>query len=199
MQEPHFDLHQFYNPHARPVSASTHLSYEDYWRMSTRTHKQSNMRRLPTPEWALDDLKLREVLVRFLEHRAYGYAVQKTSGSLAERIMVAQAEISLRRKQKTAALKELHKEYMALLGKNHKAPARRKVLDVQIENIDTFLSTTARDGGLAKAAAVVVLYHRCRLDSVGVGQQLNLKPNHVRQLLYRLAVIARKLGYENPA
>ncbi len=195
-QEPHFDPYQFYKSYARPVSALTRLDWTDFLDgMHVHTHKQSHDRRLPTPEWALRDDFLREVLVRFLEKRAWCNAAQKGNRSLplAQRIQNAQKAIAAQREKKTAALKRLCKEYAALLGKNGDGAARRWQLDIQIEALDTFLGTTVRDGGLALTAAVVVLYYRVGFDSVGVGTVLNLKPNHVRQLLYRLNRVAQQL------
>src|SRR5258708_2851039 len=77
-QTVHFDLHQFFCPHHVPVHAvktaegwdTTGISFEDYARMGVRSHKPCNERRLPTPNWALNDSKLRSLLVRFFENRA---------------------------------------------------------------------------------------------------------------------------------
>lgn len=58
--------------------------------------------------------------------------------------------------------------------------------EVEIEGLDTFLRYTERDGGAGVIAAVVYLYYRAGMDSVGVGEELGLKPPHVRQILWRL-------------
>ena len=62
---------------------------------------------------------------------------------------------------------------------------RKKILTVEIEGIDTYLRIT-KSGGADIIAAIVYLYYRTDLDSVGVGNELGLKPPHVRQTLWRL-------------
>lgn len=62
---------------------------------------------------------------------------------------------------------------------------RRHDLEMQIENIDTYLRIH-RGGGTDVVAAVVYLYYRAGMDSVGVGAELGLKPPHVRTTLFRL-------------
>lgn len=62
---------------------------------------------------------------------------------------------------------------------------RKKILAVEIEGIDTYLRIT-KNGGADIIAAIVYLYYRTELDSVGVGNELGLKPPHVRQTLWRL-------------
>lgn len=63
---------------------------------------------------------------------------------------------------------------------------------IEIEGIDTFLRYT-QTGGAGVVAAIVWLYYRVGMDSVGVGAELGLKPPHVRQTLWRLHETARKM------
>lgn len=58
-------------------------------------------------------------------------------------------------------------------------------LEIQIQNVDTDLVLTAR-GHAEMIGAVVYLFYRLGWDSVGVAEQLGLKPPHVRQVLARL-------------
>jgi hypothetical protein len=69
---------------------------------------------------------------------------------------------------------------------------RRRELEIEIEGIDTYLRYTTT-GGADVIAAVVYLYFRAAIDSVGVGTELGLKPPHVRQTIWRLYQTARKL------
>lgn len=62
---------------------------------------------------------------------------------------------------------------------------RKRILETEIEGIDTYLRIT-KTGGADVIAAIVYLYYRTELDSVGVGVELGLKPPHVRQTLWRL-------------
>lgn len=61
-------------------------------------------------------------------------------------------------------------------------------ISILIENRDTFIRESNNPtAGAGIIARVVYLYYRAGLDSVGVGQELGLKPPHVRQILWRLA------------
>jgi hypothetical protein len=69
---------------------------------------------------------------------------------------------------------------------------RMRQLEIEIEGIDTYLRIST-NGGADIVAAVVYLYYRTGLDSVGVGAELGLKSPHVRQTIYRLHQTAKKL------
>lgn len=69
---------------------------------------------------------------------------------------------------------------------------RLRHLEIEIEGIDTYLRYT-ENGGADVVAAVVYLYYRTGLDSVGVGAELGLKPPHVRQTLWRLHQTAKRM------
>lgn len=60
-----------------------------------------------------------------------------------------------------------------------------KSLAIEIEGLDTYLRIT-KTGGADFIAAIVYLYYRTGMDSVGVGAELGLKPPHVRQTLWKL-------------
>lgn len=191
--------------------ASTGLDYSDYGRMSTQQHKQSGERRLPTPGWAVNDTKLRELLVVFMEERA-GFR-KRRKGELRPRLNAAVEAIIAQRPRLTAILTKLCKEYSVLSTLGAKPDVtdtefneartepflpwaegearylfekkRKRELEIEIEGIDTYLRIT-KTGGADIILSIVYLYYRVGLDSVGVGQELNLKPPHVRQTLWRL-------------
>jgi hypothetical protein len=210
MREEHFDRCAFDNQRSRPVSAGTRLAYSDYVFMSTRQHSLSNERRLATPLWALNDHKLQELLVVFMEERA---GIRHRKGTLQERLERAKRAVIAQHPKKMRTLKSLCMRFVDLLkhgsaqSEEECAAAMEKrsggtppldglakpfheeynlrTLDIEIEALDTYLSYT-RTGGADILAAIVYLYYRVGLDSVGVGIQLGLKPPHVRQILYRL-------------
>lgn len=159
-----------------PVSSKTCLSFQDYESMHTHTRKQAGERRLPTPEWALNDKLLRERLVAFMEAR---YQIQQCTGTLAKRIKRCRAKALARRPALEATVNRLNRAYVAETD-----PARRRELEVEIENFDT--TVRIMDKGLALVAAVVYFYYRCCLDSVAVAEETGIKPPHVRAMLYRL-------------
>lgn len=169
------------------------IAFEDYARMHTQQRLQSAERRLPTPRWAIDNAMLKELLVRFQEIRAWERR-RKGEGTLEERLASATAWIESRRPRLIATLEDLCRSYVE--NEDH---ARKKMLAINIEGIDTFLRYTKNQAGLATVAAIVSLYYRVGLDSVGVAQELGLKPTHVRQTLWRLFRVAENLAGSNPA
>jgi len=194
-----YDPHAFAGKRSRPVSALTKISFDDFASMHTRTHKQSGERRNSTPEWALNDRKLRKLLVTFMEIRV-GKAVK---GSLLDRLAAARGAVLATHKRMNDSLDALCAEYYHLkteglhdsaklpsmlfpeMAQHYATALRKRELEIEIEGIDTYLRYT-RTGGVDVLAAIVYLYFRVGLDSVGVAQELGLKPPHVRQLLYRL-------------
>jgi hypothetical protein len=214
-----FDPHAFAGRRQHPVNArktaegwiSSGIAFEDYTRFNTQTHKQSAERRLPTPDWAVNDSKLRKLLVTFMEERA---GMRRAgSGTQQERLAHATELILGKRPRMVEVLKKLCNEYVTLkqLGlkpestdaewnaarqqpyiplfegeARHVAEQkRRRELEIEIEGLDTYLRYTV-NGGADVIAAIVYLYYRAGLDSVGVGSELGLKPPHVRQTLWRL-------------
>jgi hypothetical protein len=199
----HFDRHQFDGKRARPVSQETRLSFEDYVGMSTRAHKATFERRLPTPQWALDDSLLQQLLVVFMEARA---KIVNADGSMFQRLTRASQAVINRHPKMVTSLALMCKEYRAILkdgvvdpklkepflpgmeaeAQHYATVVRKRELEIEIEGMDTYLRYT-RTGGADMLAAVVYLYYRVGMDSVGVAAEVGLKPPHVRQLLYRLS------------
>lgn len=225
-----FDQHQFAGRHTYPVNArrtldgwaSPGVAFEDYTRMSTQQRKASNERRLPTPQWAVNDTQLRTLLVLFMEERAGFRKIQP--GTLLERLERAKLAVINQRPRLIQVLDRLCEEYVMLkhagacpemsddeLNLSLSQPLvipqfarkfielkRKRELEIEIEGIDTYLRYTA-NGGADVVAAIVYLYYRAGMDSVGVGAELGLKPPHVRQTLWRLHETAKKLGLSQPA
>lgn len=223
---------QFADRREYPVSAkktvdgwvSTGIDFSDYSRMGTQQRKQSGERRLPTPQWAVNDEMLRELLTCFMEERA---GVRKKRGTLLERLARAQEIIINQRPRLSAVLDKLCKDYVhikrfgayadltdeevldiaesvfinrPLLASDPSGLGARQMLTskqardwaIEIEGIDTYLRYT-QTGGAGVVAAIVWLYYRVGMDSVGVGAELGLKPPHIRQTLWRLHETAKKL------
>jgi transposase len=183
----HFDPHQFSGRHAYAVSKDSHITFNDYSRMSTRQHLQSGERRLPTPAWALDDNLLKNLLVVFIEQRL---GICNPQGTLIERREFARQLAIADRPRHAAKLDELNQRYVDE-KKNGAPPERLAELGSEIEGLDSYIRTT-ENGGMDLVAAVCYLYHRCKLDSVGVGEELRIKPPHCRQILWRMEQIWKK-------
>jgi len=210
-----FDRYAFEGKQNRPVSQQTRLTYEDYSKMSTHQRKQSAERRLTTPIWAVNDQALQMLLVSFMEERALIRRFAKV-GTAKERLENAKLKIDAQKPRLESLLADMCRQYGGIKGQHFRYPReaeakvpgeplildgtaqpfvrgeREKDLKVEIEAVDTYLRTTAKGGGVEVVAAIVYLYYRACLDSVGVGLELQIKPPHVRQILFRLHRCWRK-------
>jgi hypothetical protein len=180
---PHIDPWQFYKHGARPVSARTRISFDDWESMGLHRDRHFAHALYKIPSWALDDTALREVIVSFLEVRA---RIGRGIGTLAERLARAEKALCQQLPMLNSVLDQMCREYMAA-----EDPARKKELQVAIEGYDTTIRIATK--GAATLAAVVYLYHRLRWDSARVAAELQLKPPHIRQILYRMNQVAEKL------
>jgi hypothetical protein len=193
------DRHQ-YAVHAEmdgdgDMVTTTGIAFEDYRVMTTQIHKRSGERRLPTPEWALDQTKLRAVIVRYFECRAFGSGLRKHPivGTEKERLARAQAKLVLDKEKKLAILDGLCREYVAL-KKDGSDPARVRKLEQLIEGLDTQIALV--DRGPAPFVAMIYFYYSLRMDSVGTAEALSIKPPAVRQSLFRLSNVWKELNGE---
>lgn len=179
-----YDPHQFagWRRGSGPVSALTGISFDDYVFMGTRIHKQSGERRLPTPEWALNDKMLREVIVTFLENRA---RIGTGPGTLRARLGRAMLALRCKKPYFECDLKNLNGYY-----RHRKRQSVKRPLQIEIEGLDTQIRIAENP---ALVCAIPYLYHRAKLDSVGVAEELGIKPPHVRMVLYRMNQIAKQL------
>lgn len=185
----HFPVHSEYRPDGWE---STGIDYSDYARMSKLEHKLGGWRRKATPTWAINDGQLREVITRFLEGSAQVAKVDDTQQARMER---AEKLLVDEKPHLVGLLDSLCKEYVE--AKRSSAPAQRlRELEIQIEGLDTRICLI----GLmpAKLAGVVHFYYRMGMNSVEVGRELDLKPPHVRQLLYRLNKVADQIAEGAP-
>jgi hypothetical protein len=173
---------------------STGIAFSDYARMSVQQHKLAPWRRLETPSWAVNDSQLRELLVAFMEERAFNRAAQP--GTFAERLANAQKKIIADCSELTKTIDRLCTRFVELKRTVPFTPEIAKQatnLAQQIETLDTRLRFESNDGGLAMICGVVYRYYRLGLDSVGVGKELGIKPPHCRQIVWRLSKTWEKL------
>jgi hypothetical protein len=157
--------------------------------MSLTKRKLPVDRRLPTPDWAMNDSKLRDVLVRFMELRA-GFK-RPRSGTPEERLARANKRRLARKPHLTETIGKLAREYVAV-KKAGDDPARLKLLAIEIESIDTQLRFLGNEDKMV--VGVVYRYYRLREDSVATGAALAMRPPHVRQVLWRLDKAARAVA-----
>src|SRR5580692_9952933 len=102
---------------------STGISYDDYKGMSLMKRKAVTERRLPTPEWALNDTKLRDVMVAFIETRAGFRKLQ--NGTPQVRLSNANKRRLANKPRLVETLTKLCRDYAAL-KKSGKDPERLK-------------------------------------------------------------------------
>jgi hypothetical protein len=178
----HFDPYQFAGRESCPVSAATGISWQDFGAMQVQERRLFANRRRSAPAWAVSDSLLQEVIVAYLETRAQ---IGTGTGTLAERLARARESMSNQLPQLNATLDKLCHEYVTV-----KDSARKQELQTQIESWDTQVRVAKNP---ALLAAVVYFYYRVGLNSVGVAEELGLKPPHVRMLVYRMGEIAEEL------
>lgn len=169
---------------------SNGISWEDFGRMGTFQHKQAGERRLPTPEWSLSDSKLRAVVVRYVEYRAWCRSGFKSVGSEAERLRAAQRRLDEQRPHKIKVLDRLARELL-FLQKANGPYARIKKLREEVSNQDTQLRFN--ENAAAHVLHIANCYYRQNLDSVGTSIATGFRPNHVRVILWRLNIIWRRM------
>jgi hypothetical protein len=175
-----FDGHEFH---------SNGIAHEDYARMHTQQVKLNASRRNPTPNWAFDDTKLPEIILRCLEVRAGLRRPQ--AGTHAQRLARAQEVLaSFLRPQLTTRIDRLCAKYVA--AKRAGNFARERMLGQKIEETDPQLRLIYQAPQVLPG--VVYYYWRCGLDSVTVGHKLGIKPPHVLGLLWRIGKVAGLLG-----
>jgi hypothetical protein len=154
---------------------SNGLSFGDYQSMTTQERKGGRSdRRCPTPDFAMNDVLLRKVCIRYLERRAA--LTRRQPGTEAERLARVTAQLRSRAELQMAVVDRL----CAVSCTDN---ARRKLLEQQISSLDTTIRTDREPWVIP---AIVKAYYRERCDSVECGARFGLKPPHIRQLLRRL-------------
>lgn len=192
---------QFADRRQYPVSAnvtrdgwdSTGLDFADYARMGTQQRKQSGERRLATPEWALNPEKLRALIVRLMELRAYFMFPQP--GTDAERLERAQRFITdWWLPKKTATLNRLCERFVALKKDPTATHEQIEKLSQIIESLDSEICILQKpEKGAEVLAGIVHHYYGVGLDSVGVATELGIKPPAVRQVLFSMHRVWKRM------
>jgi hypothetical protein len=138
----------------------------------------------------VNDAQLRELLVEFLEERAFNGRTGLKTGTLAERLANAQKKLIANCGSKLLPIIDrLCKRLVALKRDTpltQEAQKQIRLLEQQIENADTRLRFEGKDGGAALVLGTVYYYYRLGMDSVGAGKALLVKPPHIRQIIWRL-------------
>ena len=170
------------------------IGYDDYSRMSTQLlHRLCASRRLAAPAWAYNDDQTCAVLARSMEERANTWR-RVQEGTNTERLARAQQRLEQLRPQLTARVDKLCGLFVA--AKNDGMDGAARSYGIQVEALDTQLRTLPDMPKIL--AGVVYFYWRVGFNSVETGQQLGIRPPHVRQILKRLLDAAKVLGFAPP-
>lgn len=181
---------------------STGLSYDDYLgKMHTTQYMLARGRRYETPEWAVNDSQLRKVLVFYLERRAeMGGWREKSERTDWQRIESAQKKLVASDHIQKAAIVRLCQEYADLNQQaelTEEQRKRKKKLAEEIANLDTTIRVNVKIATVV--LAIVYAYYRRGLDSKTVAEEMNLRSEHVRMVLWRLERCWERMGGEKPA
>jgi hypothetical protein len=191
-EPPHFDNFQFEGKHrrGRAVDSLAHSDFLNSFHIMRR--KQTRKRRKQTPEWATNDVLLREVLVQFMERRAFLNKPQ--AGTLKERLDRAEQTVAAQAPKLRSQLERFIHEYRELtkVSKCKWQPTGRMLeLELEIQNTDRQLRIIRR-GVAATLAAIVYMYFRLGFDSVTIAEQLDLTSTHIHQTIYKLSKLAER-------
>jgi hypothetical protein len=180
-----FDQTLFAN--RRPLNlAAVGLDYGGLQKCSIRRISNLKLlRRRPTPDWAYNDLKFREVVVRYLECR---YFQRDCSGDFQTRLQRCTVEA----KRQAALLKKRVEDslpkYIALCSRDKSDAKARKELKRCIQAADSELAFHLRPAEFT--AAILYMWFRQGLDSPSIAETIGLSPAAIRQIIHRCCVRA---------
>ena len=137
--------------------------------------------------WAVNNSFLRNLLVVFMEIRL---GIYNPTLTLVERREKCREIAIAQLPGLNARLDRFNRQYVDAVHAGA-PPERLEELENEVESLDTTIRYT-QNGGMETVAAIVYLYYRAMHDSVGVGEQLGIKPPHVRQILHRLHNVWRE-------
>ncbi|MGH9737329.1 MAG: hypothetical protein ACRD4X_01925 [Candidatus Acidiferrales bacterium] len=191
---PYFPEYAFHRK-TRAVSQETRIAWADYGRMHIGGKSQRNGKRDASPAWAFDDTVLRELITLFCERRVFlrwgaSYAAPPGT-SHVERLRFAQAKemerLAIKRQWLDRMIDEHHRA-------THNGESAKRIADLEreIQNLDSDLVLTQR-GIPTVVVGIVYYYFRLGMNSVEVAEQLQLRPPHVRIIVYRLKLLHKKL------
>jgi len=190
--EPKLDEHAFATRRSKAISATPTregwdtpgISFADFGSMHVHRRKTQE-RRVPTPEWALNDEGTRRIVLRFCE----GYVgIRKGSGTDAERMQAIREKAKAILPNKEAQLETALRQFHELNGAQPEGTHRD--FSIQVQNRDTQIQILRR--GLPEiVTSVVYLYYRLGWNSTAIAEQLKLKSPAVREWLYRMSKYAK--------
>jgi hypothetical protein len=186
--EPQFDKHAFAGKRTKAVSATKTpagwdtpgISFGDFSTMHIQRREKVKERRLPRPDWVSDNDVIQGVVLNAAERRLY----LPHDGPTNDRRDRIKAESDRR----LPSLKEkLHRAQFRFheAAQSGASPDRLQRLAIQVGGADTEIIMLER-GLVGMMVAVLYMYYNLGYTSVGVAEELGIKPPAVRMLLYTL-------------
>jgi len=196
--EPSFDQNQFAGRRTKAVKATQTregwdtpgIAHADFASMHIHRRKEV-ARRLPKPEWAMNDKDLRRVVLLYCEGRLYIHPPADASD--AERLKAIDARAKAVFPVKELELARLLKQYNELSQDPNADKERVRRLAILVQNRDSIIQILKR-GLPALVMSVVFQSYRLGRDSSTVAQELGIKPPMVRIWLYRMNRLAKGLS-----
>jgi hypothetical protein len=171
----------------RPLNlAAVGLDYAGLEKCSIRRISNLKLgRQRPTPDWAYNDLKFREVVVRYLECRYYQ---RDCSGDLKTRLYRCTVEAKRQASLLKKRLEDYFEKYTALCRDDKSNAKARKELKRTIQAADSELAFHLRAPELT--AAILYMSVRQGLDSPSIAETIGLSPVAIRQIIHRACLRA---------
>jgi len=186
-----FDKWQFAGRRSKAVSADTEISFADFQFMHIHRRQKQQERRLETPDWAVNDKLLRQVVLNAAEKRLYLRPNPKFLTDEQRLARIRETELRQMKERYLPLLRDMLARYKRL------PKYRQSELAIQIQNVDSQCLMATR-GIVAIMVSVVYHYFRNGYDSVTVAETLRLHPPHVRQILAHLFHNSIKDAYNYP-
>lgn len=183
----HFDPFQFANKRIHR-SSNDELAVADFDRLHVERRKRTHSKRIQSPEWVNNEELLRQVLVQFLERRAYLKATPPP-GTYQERIDRAEQAMAARVPAMQERMRGWIVEYKNLLDSGQPDQKRLHDLEKEIQNADRQICVI-RKGMASTLLSVVYLYYRTGWDSVTVAEELGLTSTGVHQIIFQMRRLA---------
>ncbi|HKW34443.1 MAG TPA: hypothetical protein VJN92_15640 [Candidatus Acidoferrum sp.] len=165
------------------------MSFQDAERMHV-VKKAPAPRKNGIPAWAMNDAQLREVVLCYCERYVFLRTAGRTpTGSIEERIAALRAKCAAILPSKEEQLRLMLEQHTLLKGDN----LGRRDFTFMVQNRDRQVRVL-RKGLLETITAVAVYSYRLGHNSPEVAEELGLSPAGVREMLYRLNLIANGKG-----
>ena len=168
--------------------AAVGLDYAGLQKCSiTRISNLKLGRQRPTPDWAYNDLKFREVVVRYLECRYYQ---RDCSGDFKTRLQRCTVEAKRQASLLKKRIEDSSAKYIALCSVDESSAKARKEFKRCIQAADSELAFHLRPAEFT--ASILYMWFRQGLNSPSIAETIGLSPVAIRQIIHRCCLRAER-------